>query len=132
MMKRTHMFAGAAATLNFINTSNFLFFPLAVLGSLVPDWDYRIGLKHRGITHTALALLVTTGLFSLYSWRLGLLWGLNYASHLLLDSLTVTGIPVLYPFKNKYYGFKLFKTRSSEDMVICLLCFYMAVSIFIR
>ena len=124
MMKKTHIAVGIAATINFINISNVLFLPIAVVGSLIPDWDYKLGLKHRGITHTLLALLITTGLFSLYSWKLGLLWGLNYFTHLLLDSLTVTGIPLLYPLKKKYYGFKLFKTRGAEDVLIFLICFY--------
>lgn len=130
MMKRTHMFAGAAVTLPFINTSNILFFPIVVIGSFAADWDYKIGLKHRGITHTFIALLVTTSLFSIYNLRLGLLWALNYGMHLLLDSATVTGVPLLYPFKKKYYGFKLFKTRSSEDMFICLICIYLMSYLF--
>ncbi|WML35644.1 metal-dependent hydrolase [Clostridium sp. OS1-26] len=125
MMKRTHMFAGAATTLPFINATNVMLLPIAIIGSFVADWDYRIGLKHRGITHTILALLITTGALSLYRLQLGLLWGLNYSTHLLLDSLTITGVPLLYPIKNKYYGFKLIKTRSSEDMFICLICIYL-------
>ena len=51
MMKRTHMFAGAASVINFISINNILFFPVAVLGAIIPDWDYKIGLKHRGIKH---------------------------------------------------------------------------------
>lgn len=131
MMKRTHMFAGAAATLPFINATNVLFLPIAIIGSFVADWDYKIGLKHRGITHTALALLITSSLFSIYSLQLGLLWALNYSMHLLLDSLTVTGVPLLYPIKNKTYGFKLIKTRSSEDMFICLICIYLISYLFL-
>lgn len=125
MMKRTYMFAGAAATLPFINATNVILLPIVIIGSFVADWDYRIGLKHRRITHTILALLITTGALSLYSLQLGLLWGLNYSTHLLLDSLTITGVPLLYPIRNKCYGFKLIKTRSSEDMFICLICIYL-------
>lgn len=131
MMKRTHMFAGAAATVPFISTNNILFFSIFIVGSFIPDWDYKIGLKHRRITHTALALLVTTTLFSIYNLQLGLLWGFNYGMHLLLDSLTVTRIPVLYPIKDKNYSFKLFKTRSSEDMFICLIRIYLISYLFL-
>ncbi|WML34970.1 metal-dependent hydrolase [Clostridium sp. OS1-26] len=131
MMKRTHIFAGATATLPFINATNILFFPIVLAESFVAGWDYKIGLKHRGITHTALALLITSSLFSIYSLQLGLLWGLNYGTHLLLDSLTVTGVPLLYPIKSKYYSFKLFKTRSSEDMFICLICIYLISYLFL-
>lgn len=67
MMKRTHMFAGDAAVINFISINNILFFPIAVLGAIIPDWDYKIGLKHRGITHTAVALIITTSLFSMFN-----------------------------------------------------------------
>lgn len=130
-MKITHVFAGAVATLPFINTTNILFFPIVLAGSSVADWDYKVGLKHRGVTHTMLALLATSLALSLYNVKLGLLWGLNYGTHLLLDSLTVTGIPLLYPFKNKKYDFKIFKTRSSEDMFICLICIYLISYLFL-
>lgn len=130
MMKKTHIVVGVAATLPFININNILFLPIAILGSFIPDWDYKLGLKHRGITHTMLALLVTSLVLSLCSIKLGLLWSLNYGTHLLLDSLTVTGIPILYPIRNKYYGFKLFKTRGAEDGLIFLICFYIVMFLF--
>lgn len=124
MTKKTHIAVGIAATINFIHISNILFLIIAVIGSFIPDVDYKLGLKHRGITHTLLALAITTGLFSLYSWKLGLLWGLNYSTHLLLDSLTITGIPLLFPLSKKCYGFKLICTGKSEDLFICLLALF--------
>lgn len=75
--KKTHVVAGIAATISFINPTNLILFLIAVIGSFAADWDYKIGLKHRGITHTLVALLVTAGALSLYNLQLGLLWGLN-------------------------------------------------------
>lgn len=61
MMKKTHIAVGVSTTISFINKVNFIFLPIAVIGSFIPSWDYKLGLKHRGITHTFLALLITTG-----------------------------------------------------------------------
>ena len=95
--------------------------PAAILGSLAPDIDYPrswIGrnlpfisyplaklVSHRGITHSAFALLA--GGFALYQWGHiadGLLGAflVGYLLHLLADWLTISGIPVFWPFRKRY------------------------------
>lgn len=129
MMKRTHMFTGIIATVPFINLDNALIAPIALIGSIAADWDFYMGIKHRTSTHSLLALLITSGAFMLFNFQLGLLWGLNYLTHLFLDSLTKMGVPLLYPFSRKYYGARIFKTRGAEDLLICLMFLYLITTI---
>jgi inner membrane protein len=125
MMKRTHMFMGIAATIPFINWDNAIVVPIALLGSIAADWDHLIGTKERTVTHSLLALAATSGILMILNYQLGLLWGMNYGLHLLLDSFTLAGVPLFYPFHKKYYGFKLIKTRGAEDMFVALLGLYL-------
>jgi inner membrane protein len=129
MMKRTHLLVGITATIPFINWSNAFIAPVAILGALFPDWDHIIGSKQRNIAHSAAALIMTSVPFAVLDLQLGLLWALNYSTHLILDSFTIMGVPLLYPFSNKYYGLKLLKTRGTEDMLIVLMFLYIIINI---
>lgn len=126
MMKRTHLAVGLAATIPLIVAN-----PISViglLGSTVPDWDYYIGLEHRGFTHSFLALGLSTWAIYVVDSRVALVWFINYLLHIMLDSLTVMGVPFLYPLiKQRCYLAKL-KTRGGEDyffqlMAIAFICF---------
>lgn len=87
------------------------------LGALAPDLDHpqaalsrRIGLiglpfrlvKHRGILHSgvaaAIALVGAALVVSVYATAAAL----GYASHLVLDGLTVQGIPLLWPSGRRF------------------------------
>jgi membrane-bound metal-dependent hydrolase YbcI (DUF457 family) len=72
-------------------------------------------LKHRNLTHSLLGFIIVTLLFHRGLEHLPTYWGIDahkvfiagavaYASHLLADSVTVEGIPVLFPYP-KMYGF---------------------------
>lgn len=70
---------------------------MGVVGNLGLFW-----LKHRGLTHTLLALWVV----ALVAWRvlpphLALVVAGAYASHLLADMVTVTGLPIFWPTNKK-------------------------------
>lgn len=121
MTKKTHLFMGAAITLVF--THNPFSF-IGLIGSLAPDWDYKVGIKHRTITHSILAVLVTTALIYVFNKQIALVWCLNYSLHLLADSLTVTGIPFLFPFNKHCYGLKIMKTGDPIDLLIMLIAIY--------
>lgn len=114
------------------------------LGSLIPDIDHRkstIGKKfrttsyvvskkcgHRGTTHApiinllAFSVLLSVSIFfdnsikSMYmDFILGLLVG--SLSHILLDSLTIEGVPFFYPFNKKKYHLLKLKTGKNEVLV---------------
>jgi inner membrane protein len=116
MMKRTHIAIGVAAALPIIINNPVSIF--GVLGSIVPDWDYILGIKHRTYTHSLLVLFISSvSILTLNKW-IALVWLINYVLHLIADSFTKMGTPFLYPWNKKYYGYKLIKTRGAEDYFI--------------
>lgn len=115
MMKRTHLIIGVAITVPLIIYNPISVFGL--IGSYAPDFDIKLGIRHRTITHSFLMLGITTFIISILDPTIGFAWFLNYLSHLLADSLTVMGVPFLYPFKKKRYGLKIFKTGDLGDYI---------------
>lgn len=116
----------------------------AAIGGLLPDLDHpesTLGRRipfislplsalfgHRGMTH---GLLATVGLLAIlfavtampnYTTFRALVAPLciGYLSHLLGDSLTPSGIPLLWPHK-RTYSFRLFRTRSWQETVFTAL-----------
>ena len=119
MTKKTHLCVGIALTLPIVYT---FFNPISfvgILGSIAPDWDLKLGIKHRTITHSLLSLIISTSIIYIFSSSIAIVFALNYLLHLILDSLTKMGVPFLYPFKNRYYGLKLIRTGGTEDLCIC-------------
>jgi membrane-bound metal-dependent hydrolase YbcI (DUF457 family) len=71
----------------------------------------RLGIQrvtvHRGLTHSILALVVTTGVALGLSWTAsqsawwGIVWGAGYASHLVSDAWTWSGVRFGLPFSER-------------------------------
>lgn len=120
MLFHTHILAGIAFFFlldPFFPSGKLLFFLGILLGSILPDIDERhskinrwsgfVGLfiaffaKHRGFFHSLPCFL---GLAFL--WRFlgqpALGWGLllGYASHIILDGLTLQGVAPFWPFSS--------------------------------
>lgn len=94
--------------------------PAAKIWSYLPFGTGRVGgelinpfLQHRNITHSLLGYLVVLGLFwrimehlpgywGIDSWHVFLAGALAYGSHLLADSVTVQGIPFLFPYQRMF------------------------------
>lgn len=82
---------------------------ICATAATVPDIDRKIGLKHRGISHSLIMWLVITVSAHVFFAALGqavipnaaILISAGVASHLLLDMLTVTGIPLFYPIQKR-------------------------------
>lgn len=116
----------------------------AWLGSLIPDIDHQNSIigqrlrglskifstlfKHRGFTHAPIIhILIFSILVSLSNKFSGFLQMIYLAliigifigvmSHILLDFMTVSGIPLLYPFSQKRYRIAKFKTSKHESIV---------------
>ena len=130
----------------------------SLIGSLIPDIDHRqsqIGKKmkitsfivnklcgHRKLTHAPLLYIVLFTIFlfpailsgnfnTLYfNFILGILLGI--ASHLFLDSLTVSGIPLLYPFKKEKYHLLKYSTNRKEYLPKILILLSTVAFLYIR
>ena len=126
MMKKTHTTIAIAAA---IPTIAYLNIPpvsiLGIIGAMAPDWDFLLGLKHRTVTHSLLLLFISSFLISIYDVNISLIWFISYFLHLVADSFTRMGVPFLYPFIKKNYGFKLIRTGGAEDMFIFILALFL-------
>lgn len=125
MMRRTHTAVGLASGFSLAHLQHD---PLALglalalatqIAAVLPDQDLRLGLKHRGVTHSLLALALMIGTAWYVDHRLALAVGVGYGSHLLLDSLTIWGIPALWPVQNRFRLAKL-RTGGRFDHLLCL------------
>lgn len=125
MMKRTHLLMGLAVTLPFVNWNNATLVPISVVVSFAPDIEHVIGTKERGIMHSMLWLILMTTILLFINYELGFLCFLSYGSHLLLDSFTLKGIPLMYPITKRPFGIRLIKARGSEDMFMALMFLYL-------
>lgn len=75
-------------------------------GLALSTWLQSFGVEHRGLTHYGLTGLIVTVSSGLLGWWLGypdvgLAFGLGYLSHILADSLTLAGTPLLWPLQKE-------------------------------
>ncbi len=109
--------------------------PQSAIGRLVKPLSTWLNRHygHRTITHSALALLVSTLIFALIEKiitglnTLSLIYFYAYLSHLILDMMTLQGVPLLYPFyKNPFVlpGNPSFRLRTgdvkAEAIIFCI------------
>ena len=81
-------------------------YELGPAGLAISSWLQSVGVQHRGLTHYGLTTIAIIALSALLGWWLdyldvGLAFGLGYLSHVLADSLTIAGTPLLWPLKKK-------------------------------
>lgn len=126
MMGRTHTAIGILAAIPVIRYLDlpYVFITGSIIGSVAPDWDLYLGIKHRTITHSLLLLAISTIGIGLFSINMAIMWFIAYALHLIADSFTKMGVPFLYPFKKKRYGAKLIYASGAEDLFILLVAIY--------
>jgi len=128
MERKAHMVFAAGLSMEVLRLAGLLH-PLtgllglgaAVIGSVVPDMDLQSG--HRALMHNVFIAGLLSFLFYLLGYSvgghmLGAVIGLGYAvghySHILLDSFTVRGVALLYPFTRKYY--RVFRVKSDSKL----------------
>lgn len=139
MMAASHVAIGAAlwavtARLAGLEAAEPQGLAAAALGSLLPDIDHpqswagrkmrvisvplSLVIGHRGLTHSALAIVACAGLLA----AMGIGWlaapvVVGYLSHLLADSLTPSGVPLLWPNRRRF-GLNLCRTGSVAELAI--------------
>jgi membrane-bound metal-dependent hydrolase YbcI (DUF457 family) len=123
-----HILAGTAVYLTGTRreSRSKLVLSVTLLGSLLPDFDFVPGVLigdlrafHHGISHSlALAALFGLSVFFLIprrekdiALRVGVLAALSYASHVILDLVSVNegtrGVPILWPLSDQQFGLEL-------------------------
>lgn len=139
MMAGSHMVVGAAlwavtAKAGGLSPAEPQALAAAVLGSLLPDIDHpnswagrklrpisvplSLLVGHRGITHSLLAVIGGIALLA----AMGGNWVaapiiIGYLSHLAADSLTPSGVPLLWPWKRRF-TLNLCQTGSFTEIIV--------------
>jgi membrane-bound metal-dependent hydrolase YbcI (DUF457 family) len=106
------------------------FFAVCMLLAAAPDLDWLIPGFHRGATHSiGFAALVTLGVAAFSrlatgraSWRIALICGLAYSTHIVMDWLgedpTIRpGVAALWPFSDRLFmsGWNLFRSTQGDN-----------------
>jgi len=106
MMGRSHVAIGTLTAL--VLTPHAVVIPFVVtmvsaaLGSQLPDWDLKLHIKHRTITHWLLWPLL---LYWFLPNPIGVGLAIGWGMHILADALTVEGVPALWPIPIRLRGF---------------------------
>jgi len=137
MLFRTHITFGFLTGLLLIRyleiKNQILFMVVLLFFSIFPDIDElrsRISEKikplafiihfifrHRGFFHSIyIPIALSTIFFAISQQMLGIAALFGYLSHLFLDSLTLSGVRLLYPLKKKLYSF--IKTGSLAENIL--------------
>ncbi|MDR3505103.1 MAG: metal-dependent hydrolase [Acidocella sp.] len=145
-MAKSHVVVGlaawiAAAPLLHLSPVDPIYLSLAVAGSLLPDIDHpnswvgrrsrpisttiAAALGHRGLTHSAIAVVGLVALLLHAGYRQGTVSALTvgYLSHLAADMLTPRGLRLAWPLRT-CWGLPLCRTGSPMEttLVIALAC----------
>jgi inner membrane protein len=124
MMRRTHAAMGLALGFGLAGhfhqpiVSAALYGLLTQGAAVLPDIDLKLHIKHRTVTHSLFALLLIS-LGAQYAAPLLTPYvSIGYGSHLLLDFLTVWGIPLLWPWSRRFRLMRI-STGGRIDSLLC-------------
>lgn len=141
-MARSHIIAGVAAWMAAAPALHFApldpgYLALAVVGSLLPDVDHprswvgrrlrplstaiAAALGHRGVTHSAVAVLGLLALLAQAGARRASAdaFAVGYLSHLAADMLTPRGLRLAWPLRRNW-GLPICRTGSPAEALIVL------------
>lgn len=141
MTYKTHIAGGVLLTLSLSSllqpsslTEVALLYGCTVIGSLLPDIDHpnsKINkynpialliskfVKHRTLTHSLLWMGIVSLIGVVLKFDTQAIIGLNIGilSHLILDMMTVSGVPLFYPYKKSFRIMKL-KTNTEHEIAV--------------
>ncbi len=121
----THLafsFLAGILLIKYLSISNqILFIILFMIFSLFPDidevkskisqkikplaWLINFFLGHRGLMHSIIIPIILYLLLFMINLDIAIAVSFGYLSHLILDSLTVSGVRLLWPLKKRLKGF---------------------------
>lgn len=144
MMFITHIsfaiFTGLMAVkFSSLPVSKYFFLLAMVLGSLLPDLDsatsfigkkfklVSLFFKHRGMMHSIVFMTGFSIIFFLITkdFYYFLAFAAGYLSHLLLDSLTPSGVAFFWPSKVRTRG--TFKTTGLVDIILLVVLIFLNI-----
>lgn len=99
MLKKTH--AIATFTPVYVLTSSLEVSLYAVLFGLLSDLDYVVCLKHRGVTHSLLFMIILSSAVGYFNPLLGVAAFYGVGMHIILDMLTKSGVQLYWPMKRR-------------------------------
>jgi inner membrane protein len=118
MTKKTHLAIGTLVSLPIMGSVTGVVGIFGILGSIAPDLDLVLGKQfHRTFTHGLFFLMFSSLGISVFNKNIALIWFISYASHLFLDSMTKSGVPLFYPLSGRY-GLRWFTTGMLFDKLI--------------
>ncbi len=143
MLIRTHLVIIIFFILLFISIveDKVLFVLVALAATFIPDLDSEFSklgrrkifrplqffVKHRGIFHSFIFLIVIIGFFVLFLPVVAFPLFLGYGIHLLADSFTMNGIKPFYPFNKTSSG----KLRTGGKTESLLFVFFILADLFL-
>ena len=102
-------------------TSQYEFWVVLSLYAVMADFDSLLGIKHRTYSHTLYAALLAS-IPLIFDLRLFIIALTAYLSHLFADMLTLSGVMLLYPFRETTYHFLpaawRIKTGSNAELML--------------
>jgi len=120
MMMKTHLAIACAVALGLLPfvTYKFIFFPVVLFSTLLPDidiahsylgkrWYFRpiqLFVKHRGLIHSFTICILISFVLAFYFPIFALPFFVGYMLHLFGDSLTIEGIRPFWPHKKEVAG----------------------------
>ena len=114
-----------------IDLTSFEFWVILSVYAVMPDFDTLLGIKHRTYTHTLYAAVLAS-LPLIFDLRLFITALTAYLSHLFADMLTVSGLMLLYPFKETTYHLLpaawRIKTGSNTELLLFAMGFGIIVA----
>jgi inner membrane protein len=127
-----HALAGVAVAWTFDRRADWRLTTVAAALAALPDADLLTPIRHRTVTHSIGAVIIVTIIAGVVTgqvtrrtvWRVSLVCGAAYASHLLLDWLGADtfapyGLQALWPFSDRFYisGWNVFRQTARGHML---------------
>ncbi len=128
MLGKTHVAIGVTAYVA-VAGLNPAGMAVAAIASKAPDIDLKF--KHRGVTHSLMALVVMGLMAKTFFPDILIPVLIGYGSHLILDTLTPMGIPWLWPIKTKF-KVPVVKTGSIGERIIKYMAMFVLVVMVIQ
>lgn len=135
----THLLFAVLVASLFAKEQSWLVIGMILLGSFLPDIDHpqsKLGGKikiigwlaqHRGFWHTPFAMFTVSSLVALLTQvKIGMGLGMGYASHIVLDTLTIKGVMLFYPFTRKRITGPI-QTGSATEGILVVLLFILTI-----